>query len=60
MIEDDKLHDVSFYLRKEVEYNAKARATSDPKIKSAYEAAEREYAYRALLLKETEKVRPPQ
>ena len=55
MVEDEEKHDASFCLRKELEYSAKARAATDPKIKSTYEAAAREYAYRALLLKETKK-----
>jgi hypothetical protein len=35
---------------KEAEYYAKARATNDRAIKSAYEAAAREYAYRVILI----------
>ena len=55
MVEDEEIHDVSFCLRKEVEYNAKAHAATDPKIKSTYEAVAREYAYRARLLEEAKK-----
>jgi len=48
--------DMRHCLRKEAEYFAKARVESDPKIKSDYETAAREYAYRAMLLKEIKKL----
>ena len=44
--------DRTYCLQKESEYRAKALVATDPKIKSAYEAASREFAYRATLLKE--------
>jgi hypothetical protein len=36
--------------RKEEEYYAKVKAATDPKLKSAYHATAREYAYRVKLL----------
>jgi hypothetical protein len=47
MLNDDKMRDAGFCRNKEREYYAKARAAADPKLKSAYEAAAREYARRA-------------
>jgi hypothetical protein len=46
----EDMHDADFCRQKEVEYSAKARATNDRTVKSAYEAAAREYAYRAALM----------
>ena len=42
--------------RKEAEYSAMARATTDPEMKIAYEALAREYAYKALLIREVKKL----
>jgi hypothetical protein len=47
MHHDEEIMDAEFCRRKEREYYAKARAAADPKLKSAYEAAAREYALRA-------------
>jgi hypothetical protein len=47
MLDDAQTLDAEFCRRKEREYYAKARAASDPKLKAAYEAAAREYAWRA-------------
>jgi hypothetical protein len=44
------MNDADFCRQKEAEYFAKARATNNLAIKSAYEAAAREYAYRAGLI----------
>jgi hypothetical protein len=52
MYPDEQMLDINFCLQKEAEYYAKARAVPDPKIKSTYEAAAREFAYRAKMLKE--------
>jgi len=52
MDEEEKMLDINFCLQKEAEYYAKARAATDPKIRSAYEATAREYAYRAKMLKD--------
>jgi hypothetical protein len=41
------IRDVSFCLRKAVEYRAKAKKTSQLNLKSAFEAATREYDSRA-------------
>ena len=46
----EDMHDADFCRQKEVEYSAKAGATNNLAIKSAYEAAAREYAYRAGLI----------
>jgi hypothetical protein len=54
--EDKQILDINSCLQKEAEYCAKARSAKDPKIRSAYEAVAREFAYRAKLLKE--KARP--
>ena len=56
MDEDKQILDINSCLQKEAEYCAKARSAKDPKIRSAYEAVAREFAYRAKLLKE--KARP--
>lgn len=47
---DDDMNDPGYCLAKEAEYAAKARATNDRALKSAYEAAAREYAFRLLLV----------
>ena len=44
------MENADFCRRKEAEYAAKGRATTDKALKSAYEAAAREYAYRLLLI----------
>lgn len=46
----EEMQDADFCRRKEIEYSAKARATNDRAVKSAYKAAAREYAYRAALI----------
>jgi len=51
--------DFAYYLRKEIEYYAKAEAASDPQLKSAYEAAAREYALKGTALTELRRSRPP-
>ena len=51
----EEMLDVAYCLRKETAYYAKASAATDPEIKATYEAAAREYAYRAMLLKEKKK-----
>ena len=53
MLQIDEMLDLAHCLRKEVEYYEKANAALYPKLKSAYEAAAREYAFQAALLKET-------
>jgi hypothetical protein len=53
---DQENLDTSHYQRKEAEYYAKSRAATDQNIKSAYEAAAREYAYQAMVLKKTKKL----
>jgi hypothetical protein len=45
---DDDLRDPTYCLAKQTEYAAKAAATKDRALKSAYEAAAREYAFRFL------------
>jgi hypothetical protein len=47
---DEKMFDADFCRQKEAEYYAKARAATDQKLKSTYEAAAREYAYRVKFL----------
>jgi hypothetical protein len=47
----DETLDLAKCLRKEMEYYAKADASSDNGLKSAHEAAAREYHHRAILLK---------
>jgi hypothetical protein len=44
---DENMQNTEFCRAKEVEYYAKSRATNNVALKSAYEAAAREYAYRA-------------
>jgi hypothetical protein len=44
------MEDIGFCQAKEAEYAAKARATNDRAVKSAYEAAAREFAYRVKLI----------
>ena len=51
MTQYNEMLDPAHCLRKEIEYHAKAEAATDPKLKSAYDATAREYAYRATLLK---------
>jgi hypothetical protein len=46
----EDMHDADFCHQKEAVYSAKARATNDRAVKAAYEAAAREYAYRAALI----------
>lgn len=46
----DEMEDVGFCSAKEEEYAAKARATNNRAVKSAYEAAAREFAYRVKLI----------
>ena len=64
MAQNDEMLDLAHCLRKEMEYYEKANAALYPKVKLAYEAAAREYAFQAALLKETKKqrnrFRPPQ
>ena len=50
MNQNEQMLDRDYCLRKEAEYRANARVATDPKIKLAYEAAAREFAYRAMLL----------
>ncbi len=46
----DEMEDAAFCLAKEEEYAAKARGTNNRAVKSAYEAAAREFAYRVKLI----------
>jgi len=55
MDQEKEMLDINFCLRKEPEYQSKARAATDRKLRLAYEAAVQEYAYRAMFLKEKEK-----
>jgi hypothetical protein len=55
MDQEKEMLDINFCLRKEAEYQSKARAATDRKIRLAYEAAAQEYAHRAISLKEKEK-----
>ena len=48
LAKDDEMNDPVHCLAKEAEYAAKARGTNDKALKSAYEAAAREYSYRAI------------
>jgi hypothetical protein len=50
LAKDDDMNDPGYCLAKEAEYAAKGRATNDRALKSAYEAAAREYAYRLLFI----------
>jgi hypothetical protein len=47
MFEGTDIHDVSYCLRKAVEFRAKAKNTHQRNLKSAFEAAAREYDLRA-------------
>ena len=47
---DEGLNDASYCRAKEAEYAAKARASKDKGLKSAYEAVAREYAQRLILI----------
>jgi hypothetical protein len=49
---NNQMHDINFCLLKETEYYAKVRAATNPKIKTAYEAIAKEYAYRAAMLRD--------
>jgi len=55
MVDSKTMDDPNYCLRKSAEYSAKAHAATDPKIIASYNAIAREYAYRALLLKEKKK-----
>ena len=55
MDQEKEMLDINFCLRKESEYQLKARAATDHKLRLAYEAAAQEYAYRATSLREKEK-----
>lgn len=46
MTDDKKMLDVRYCLTKQSEYHAKARATTNDKLRSAYEAVAREFARR--------------
>lgn len=46
MIDDKQMMDIRYCLMKQSEYHAKARATANDKLKSAYEAVAREFARR--------------
>jgi len=50
MRHDNETLDVKFYRMKAAAYYAKARAVSDPILKSEYETDAREYRYLAALL----------
>jgi hypothetical protein len=50
LAKDEDMEDAGYCLTKEAEYAAKARATNDRALKSAYEAAAREYSYRLILI----------
>ena len=52
---DNEMLDLAHCLRKEMEYYEKAKAATNPRLKSAYEAAAHEYAHQAALLKEAKK-----
>ena len=55
MVAAENMDDLNYCLQKSAEYSAKAQAATDPKIVSSYKAIAREYAYRAVLLKEKKK-----
>jgi hypothetical protein len=55
MDQDEQMRDRNYCLQKKAEYRAKARIATDPKIRLAYEAAAREFVYRAALLPEKAK-----
>lgn len=44
------MFDPNFCREKEAEYSAKAKSTTNPSLKSAYEATAREYAYRLMVI----------
>ena len=46
----NEMLDLSHCVRKEAAFSAKAKAATDPLLRSTYEAAAREYAYRAALI----------
>jgi hypothetical protein len=48
---DKEILDADFCLRKADEFRGKAKGTDDSKLKSAFEAAAREYEMRAKALK---------
>jgi hypothetical protein len=50
LAKDDDIQDADYCRAKEAEYAAKARATNDKALKSAYESAAREYSYRLILV----------
>jgi hypothetical protein len=47
---DDDMKSPAYCLAKEAEYADKARATNNRALKSAYEAAAREYTFRLILI----------
>ena len=47
---DEDKQSADYFRAKQVEYDAKASGTNDRAIKSAYEAAAREYAFRVTLI----------
>jgi hypothetical protein len=47
----DEMLDVNYCIRKEIEYYAKARIAADQKLKEAYEATAREFAFRVRQLR---------
>lgn len=47
----DEMLDVNYCIRKEIEYYAKARTAVDQKLKEAYEATAREFAFRVRQLR---------
>jgi hypothetical protein len=50
MARDEEMHNADFCRGKQADYSAKAKATTNPNLKSAYEATAREYAYRVRLI----------
>lgn len=58
---DEKMLDINYCMQKEAEYYAKARSTNDPKLKDAYEATAREFAFRvkSLRLKDENPLKEP-
>lgn len=50
MPRDHEMNDPQFCRGKEADYYAKAKAETNPRLKSAYEAAAREYAYRVRII----------
>lgn len=43
---DEDMHDIGYCVAKQQEYDAKARRETNAKLKAAYEAASREFAWR--------------